>query len=40
MARDFDNLYHFFTIEKDVAAAAAAVVTTECICRYCVARGS
>ena len=37
MARDFDNLYHFFTIEKDVntaAAAAAVVASTECICRY------
>ena len=35
MARDFDNLYHFFTIEKDVNTAAAVVVaSTECICRY------
>ena len=35
MARDFDNLYHFFTIEKDVNTAAAVVVaSTEGICRY------
>ena len=34
MARDFDNLYHFFTIEKDVNTAAAVVASTECICRY------